>query len=250
MFDEIEVDRFVGLVADYRDAVEAADPDTETFRYYPRLASDITYDKTALWLATLERYLGWDTLQSILSTFFERHRFGHPGPEDFFLVANEVAGEDLDWFFDQVHRDSVGFDYAVDSVHSMPVDPTGLVQRGGEIVATEARDEGERVAYRTEAMLRRLGGGVFPVEVLLVFEDGHEIRFDWTGEERSKLFVVDHGSEVRQVVIDPARVLLLDVDYTNNSRLREPRPGLPATKWGSKWMVWFQDLLSTIAFFI
>ena len=31
-------------------------------------AGAITYDKTALWLHTLERMLGWDTLQRILST--------------------------------------------------------------------------------------------------------------------------------------------------------------------------------------
>ena len=32
----------------------------------------ITYNKTALWLHTLERMLGWDTLQRILSTYYAR----------------------------------------------------------------------------------------------------------------------------------------------------------------------------------
>jgi hypothetical protein len=51
-------------------------------------------------------------------------------------------------------------------------------------------------------------------------------------------------------VVDPDRVLMLDLNYTNNSRVRSPAPALPATKWSSKWMIWFQDALATIAFFI
>ena len=41
-------------------------------------ASAITYNKTALWLNTLERMLGWETLQKILSTYFKRYSFEHP----------------------------------------------------------------------------------------------------------------------------------------------------------------------------
>ena len=43
---------------------------TPTWRYWPGTAGAITYNKTALWLHTLERMLGWPTLQRILSTYF------------------------------------------------------------------------------------------------------------------------------------------------------------------------------------
>ena len=56
--------------------------------------------------------LGWPTLQRVLSTFFERWQFKHPKPDDFFRIANEVSGQDLGWFFDQVYRSSNVFDYA------------------------------------------------------------------------------------------------------------------------------------------
>ncbi len=36
-------------------------------------AGAITYNKTALWLNTLERLIGWDTLQRIMSTYFARY---------------------------------------------------------------------------------------------------------------------------------------------------------------------------------
>ena len=42
---------------------------------------------------------------------------------------------------------------------------------------------------------------------------------------------------------------MLDIDITNNSRVREPDAKLPARKWASKWMIWVQDLLTTFAFF-
>ena len=50
----------------YRPAAESDDPSTPTFRYWPGTHAQITYSKTALWLHTLERYLGWETLQRIL----------------------------------------------------------------------------------------------------------------------------------------------------------------------------------------
>ena len=42
----------------YRPDAEADAQTTPTFRYWPRSASAITYDKTALWMHTLERHLG------------------------------------------------------------------------------------------------------------------------------------------------------------------------------------------------
>ena len=39
---------------------------------------------------TLERMLGWDVLQRILSTYYTRYAFKHPTPSDFFAVANAM----------------------------------------------------------------------------------------------------------------------------------------------------------------
>jgi len=237
------LDRFLAAGADTADA-----PEVPTFRYYPPTAPHLSYSKTSLWLATLERHLGWPTLRRILATFYERHSFRHPEPDDFFTVASEMAGEDLSWFFDQVHRDSVAFDYAVASVASLPAEPRGWVEEEGELVLAEP--PGEPALYRTEVVVRRHGGGVFPVEVLLRFEDGEEVRIPWDGAERWKLFAVERAARLERAVVDPERVLLLDVDYTNNSRLREPAPGLAVFKWSSRWMAWLQELLHTFTFFV
>ena len=75
----------------YRAAAESDAPATPSFRYLPATGSRITYSKTALWLNTLERMLGWDTLQQIMRTFFDAMEFKHPKPADFFAVVNEVS---------------------------------------------------------------------------------------------------------------------------------------------------------------
>ena len=89
-----------------------------------------------------------------------------------------------------------------------------------------------------------------PVEVLLAFEDGSEVRHDWDGEQRWKLFVEELPSKLEYAVVDPDHNLLLDLDRANNSRQLEPAAGFAAIKWASRWMIWFQDFLVTLGFFI
>jgi len=48
--------------------------------------------------------------------------------------------------------------------------------------------------------------------------------------------------------VDPNRVLLLDLNYTNNSQTLAPNGRTAAAKWSTIWMVWLQDcLLSWVA---
>jgi hypothetical protein len=232
----------------YREAATWDPPDTPTYKYFPATASGLSYDKTALWLFTLERHLGWQTLQKILSTTYGRWQFKHPRPQDFFDITNEISGQDLSWFFDQVHRSSVDFDYAVESVKSESVELEGYTAGGGGPSYVEAPDEPS--TYRTEVVVRRKGSGVFPVDVLMVFEDGVELRKKWDGEYRWKLFVVERPAKLDYAVVDPERILLLDLHPTNNSRRLEADARLPARKWASKWMIWVQDLMATFAFFV
>ncbi len=224
---------------------------TPTYRYHPATAAGISYSKTALWIHTLERFLGWDKLRSGMAAFFERHKFGHPKPEDFEVAITEFSGQDLSWFFDQILRDSAWFDYAIDSAASYRVEPEGYFEVGGKpsYRAAETGDDTETPTYRTEVVVRRLGDGVFPVEILLVFEDGSELRREWDGSYNWKLFVEDGPSKLKSVTVDPERVLLLDLDYTNNSRVLGAAPWKPTVKWASRWMLWFQDLLGAFAYY-
>ena len=107
--------------------------------------------------------------------------------EDFFAVANEVSGQDLTWFFDQVHRSSNVFDYAVDVFRSEPADAAGTSVSG----ATASRRPPRRWHFRTTVVVRRLGEGVFPVDVRVRFENGEEQRWHWDGTDRWKAFEIE-----------------------------------------------------------
>jgi peptidase M1-like protein len=208
----------------YRSAAERDAPQTPTWRYWPGTHAQITYSKTALWMNTLERYLGWDTLQRIMSTYFARWRFKHPRPNDFFAVVNEVSGRDMTWFFDQVYRGSNVFDYAVERLETDP-------------------------NKRTTVVVRRMGEAIFPVDVLVTFDNGEQARETWDGLDRWKAYAFDRTAGAVSAQVDPDRVLLLDVNYTNNSKTLRPKSDEAATKWSLKWIVWLQDLMLTWGFF-
>jgi hypothetical protein len=236
-------------LAGYRAAAHADAQSTPTFRYWPGTSGVISYNKTALWLNTLERMLGWDTLQRIMSTYFMRYEFKHPGPEDFFAVANEVSGRDLTWFFDRVYRSSAAFDYGIDAFTSAPAPIRGFVDDGDRRRFAEPDPSGG--PFHTTVVARRYEDGVFPVDVRVVFENGEEVRWRWEGVERWKLFEVDRPVRAAYAQVDPERVLLLDRNYTNNSaRLTADAATRAARKWSLTWLVWLQDHLLTYGFFI
>jgi aminopeptidase N len=231
----------------YRRYADRDAPQNPTYTYYPRSHQAITYHKTALWLHTLERRLGWETLQKILSTFFERWKFKHPRPEDFFAVVNEVTGEDYAWFFDAVYRSSNKFDYAVESFESDPLETRGFVDAPGEPKFETKSVPG---VFRTTVVVRRLEAGQYPMDVVVTFANGEQAREHWDGLARWQPFTFDRSSKAVSAQIDPERQLLLDTNYTNNSKTLEPAADQAAAKWSLKWMVWLQDLLMTYAFFV
>lgn len=211
----------------YRRAPKSDTPATPAFRYSVANGRTITYNKTALWMHTLERHLGWPVMQRVLQTYFTRWQFRHPRPDDFFAIVNEVSGHDMTWFFDQVHRSSNAFDYAVDTLRST---------RDGD-------------GYRTEVIVSRLGEATFPVDVVVTFAAGEPIKERWDGQERFHHYTFTRPVRAVSAVVDPDRVLLLDSNFTNNSRTLQSEAGPVATAWSLKWLVWLQDSLLTWAFF-
>lgn len=212
-----------------------------------------TYYKPELVLWTLERYLGEERMLQALRTYFKRFRFRHPTTTDFIATVSEAAGEDLSWFFEETFFSSKLFDYAVTEASSRSRrPPEGYFDDAWGVPdyrATDDEEEGQPI-YQSEVVVRRLQGGRFPVEVLMVFEDGSEIRERWDGRDLWRRYVYERPARLRSAVVDPDRVLLLDVDPINNSRWVSPegRERLAARKWASRWLFWLQHLLETFAF--
>jgi hypothetical protein len=208
-------------LSSYRSVAKRDAQSTPSFAYFPTSAGGVTYSKTALWLNTLERWIGWPVLQRIMSSYFTTWQFRHPKPRDFFDTATAVAGHDLGWYFDQVYGGSNVFDYGVEDLKSTA--------------------EGGR--HRTTVIVRRYGEAIFPVDVLVTFANGERVRERWEGKDRWNAYVYDRGARAVSAEVDPNRVLLLDINWTNNSQTLAPKGPRAATKWSAKWMVWLQDCM-------
>ena len=237
-------------LSQYRAAARMDVQATPTYQYWPGTAQTTSYNKTAVWLQTLERYLGWPTLRKIMATFFDRWTFRHPTPQDFFKVASEVSEQDLSWFFDQVHASSDVFDYGVHELRSQSESARGFFAEDEAPTPTFTAESDSQGIFQTTVIVRRYGEAIFPVDVLVVFEDGEEVREQWDGRARWKAFTYERPVRATRAHVDPDRVLLMDLNYTNNSKTNAPKTAEATTKWMLKWMVWLQDFMLTYAFFI
>lgn len=164
----------------------------------------LSYAKTGAALLTLETIIGEDTLRRALNTYFLRYRFTHPTGEDFFKTVNEVAGQDLRWFWDQAFYGTQVLDYEILSARSEPVDP-------------DAKEN--KMIYNSEIVVHRKGEFIFPTEVEIRFDDGDKIRERWDGRDRWIRYTYQKKAKVVSAEVDPDHRIALDVDFFNNSRL-------------------------------
>jgi hypothetical protein len=227
-----------------------------------------SYSRPELALRTLERHLGEATFARAMRTYHQRWRYRHPTSGDFFDVVEEVCACDLSLFWDQMVLGDRVADYAVASVRSRPArQPRGRYWRDGEwvILEDETGSAGERTAseasaaegaapdgdkasegaprmYETRVVVQRLEDFVWPVEVVLHFEDGSERLQVWDGRDR--MLAIEHTGPSRLVwaAVDPANKLPLDINQLNNSRVVIEDPE-PRRHWARRWLFWAANLL-------
>ncbi|HOH07757.1 MAG TPA: M1 family metallopeptidase [bacterium] len=211
--------------------------------------ASMSYNKPGLMLLTLQNLVGHETMNRILRTWFERWQFKHPRSTDFIAIANEISGQNLDWFFDQALRSTAVLDYSVSEIGSrevkkasgfdfFPADSAAAgpsadtLAAGGSAPDTAAMgekadpDSGQKAAqekklYTSTVKVRRLGEFVFPVELQMIFADGDTVNEKWDGVERWHKFSVTRPARLLSAAIDPEDKILLDVQLTNNSRTLE-----------------------------
>jgi hypothetical protein len=164
----------------------------------------ITYGKTATVLLTLEGIIGKQTMQRAMRTYFLRYRFTHPTGADFLNTINEVAGRNLDWYFDQAVSGTQILDYEVLGVHS------------SRVKWWESRGKGQTL-YDDTVLIHRKGSFVFPIEVRVRFDDGKTVNEQWDGRDRWIRFSYVRPDLVVSAEIDPDHKVMLDRNFFNNS---------------------------------
>ncbi|GAB5519438.1 MAG: M1 family metallopeptidase [Rhodothermales bacterium] len=188
----------------------------------------LSYNKPAVVLKTLENYLGWDTMEQVLRLYYDRWRFRHPTTRNFIAVAEEVAMQDLGWFFDQFLYDHVAVDYRVASLS-----------------ARRVRDEAtDSTRFTSTIILQRLDDGVFPQTLRAIYEDGRIEDRTWDGEDEWHRLIFD--GRVTEAYLDSANLVWLDTDRLNNRRTLRPDDTL-ARKLQLKATAWLQAAFVAIS---
>lgn len=184
---------------------------------------------------TIERLVGWPAVEGALAALAPQAIAGGMTPGEIDQVMSSAVGYPLSWLMELV-RAGRGFDYAIDTVTSVPCD-------GPSCWRTTVV-----IANRGEAAFSGVGGepaGPYEqgsaLRVLARFADGAEAEARWDGRAASRTFVFESGTPAAQVQLDPAGLLLLDRNALDHRWQAVPDTSVPLTKWLAWWLLWMQD---------
>ncbi len=173
----------------------------------------VTYGKTATVLLTLEKIIGPEKMAQAMRTYFMRYRFKHPTGTDFMNTIQEVAGQDLSWYFDQAFKGTQVLDYEVRNIRS---DPVNWYQ---EKAATQKKSPEE---YRDTVVVHRIGSFICPVGVEVKFDNGEIAHERWDGKDRWIRYSYTKPVKIVWAQIDPQYGIWMDRNFYNNSKTAEP----------------------------
>ncbi len=176
-----------------------------------------TYDKPALALLSLERFIGKDDLLMILKNYYNKNKFRHPAAEDFFAAIKMYHKQDLQWFIDNYIKSPAFFDYEISSVKR--------IENGNNY----------------EVLVKRIGEAISNNDIVL-YTEIDTLKQYWNGKEKWKKFIFTTNNIVLGAEIDPDRKNLLDINFANNSYLINKQYG-GAVRISFRWFFWMQNLL-------
>jgi hypothetical protein len=186
----------------------------------------------ALW--TLERYLGWPTMQVILARLAQRASADGVTVDALAAASAAAAGRDLSWFFGDAFSSSKTYDYAVSRVGTTAIDAatmrsTVLVERHGEAIFSGL-----------PATASALDGGA-ALQIVVRFSDDTTLTETWDGRTRSREFTYEGAPHAVAASVDRDRTLLLDADPFNNAVRTDSIDSRIPARWALHWLTWLQD---------
>jgi hypothetical protein len=217
------------------------DPMTTNGWEYESSASygGISYGKTATVLLTLEGIIGEAKMQQAIRTWFQRYKFTHPTEEDFMKTVNEVAGQDLSWYWNQAVKGTNILDYEILSAKSINNDWS--TDKKGSFKAPKGQ-----TPYLTLVVVHRKGDFVMPVQLEVKFDNGEVVHETWDGRDRWHRFQWEKKAKLVSAEVDYTHQLQLDKNFYNNSYLEEPNPQA-TRKIANYWLIavqWYSQMLA------
>jgi hypothetical protein len=188
----------------HKEADKYTNPKLETIMSSPDNMKEanigtLCYSKPSEGLVILrEQILGKELFDLAFHTYVERWAFKHPAPDDFFRTIENVAGEDLSWFWRGWFVNNWRLDQGITSVKYV-----GITPRSGIYITIE---NFEKMAMPVILDIKTKSGTVtrikLPVEIW-------QKNIDWT-------FKFDSTEEIESVIIDPDHVFP-DCNESNNT---------------------------------
>ncbi len=168
------------------------------------------YTKASGILWMLRGLLGQETFDTILQEYYKRFQFKNATTRDFAALAEEISGQELDWFFDQWLRTTKTLDFSI-----------------AEVRSTSLGDG----RYRHAIALERRGEAIMPVAIQLRYSNGKTQQIHWDGQATRAEFVLEADAPLQRVIIDPERIIL-EEDRSNNSWAERAARLLERFLWG------------------
>ncbi len=213
----------------------------------------LIYSKTATILRTVEALIGRERMDGVLRGYFERWKFRHPRGRDFKAVLREgllqlpdsVFALQVYELFETGIEQAKVLDYAVTDIfnENLPAPEGVFGNPAGDFQYKNGSGTGPLVS---KVEVQRRGDWVFPVTLLVRFEDGSSQTLRWSGREGRQVFEFSGRSKVVSAQIDPEGLLLLDIDHNNNSLSLQPAKA-PLWKYAAKAIFWIQNLMQTVS---
>lgn len=221
----------------------AADPNPR-LRRFPELEAAAAPGRETLRallaIQTLERYVGWPALQQALLAFRERALTTGGDSAALMGLLGEQQGRDLSWFLHEAFRPDTRFDYAISAFTS-----DALPGSSGFATRVEFRRLGDAVFAGTSRPRLAELDKARSLPVTVTFADGTAIDEWWDGRDAELTVQYVSKSRAARAGVDPAAMLLLDADRSNNTRAIDPRPDPIGARLSLHWLVWLQDLMLT-----
>jgi hypothetical protein len=151
------------------------------------------YGKPSLGYFAMKDMLGDDLFKKCLHAYMDRWHGKHPIPWDFFNTFNNVAGKDLNWFWNSWYFTNNYIDLAIKDVSP------------------------KRKGYKLT--VQNIGGYPAPFDVKVTYADGssevvHETPAVWQNNQQQAIIEVPVTKEVKTIAINGG--IFMDADETNN----------------------------------
>jgi len=176
-----------------------------------------SYSKTSIFLRTLENIIGEDKFLAVFREYFDRFKFTHPSPDDFLGVVKDVGGEDAYDFIYRALYTTDKIDFSINKLSSFEKQE----QKGYENFKllekkVKKAEKNDDKIFENILIVENKGDFIFPVEVVIYFEDGSEKKLNWDGKGDWKKFEFESKVKAKAAIVDPNKIYQCDVDLANN----------------------------------